>query len=352
MSDLMYMDYYNGMSDVANVNTVRLYKNGVKHKTARWICSAPYNESLNYTITNNFENNAAGFALQLLEKAAKGRQDAQKLFGEAGQFTSQIMTALNINKNADIEKLAGAINTEANKALGEGAKEVVMPWNETKIYTRTDLDNPIPSLNLCLLSSTDLAYTLLKHTIAKNDLTDDKIINTKPRELKKDGTKQAYLSLKKDLNINLKMGDIEMDVDKPVLTYIRYLVDELGGKVYSSRSKSTDKLTAFMKKSMDFKSPIEYNPNEKLKNVLDFSDKGNEYQLDTVDDGTCWLSIGDPSRPIIIYNLLPHTLKITPSKQLTTNGDFLYATISIDFMRSKKLESTRFDAMIKPTTLE
>lgn len=323
MSDLLYLDYFNGMMHITNnpyknINTMRLYKdNATNGNETILLCSAPFTGDLRYSINNTYNNTTAGLIGTLLEQFAHGVKEGEKLLGGAMMIGSQVTNLIDKFTNSK----AGFLNFMKNDAfknemttlLADSGKAVVMPWKETKLYNQSKINVELPSIDFTVVSSKSLTDYL--NGIFSKKYKSDKIVKTLS-----EGSPNSK-------NVNYD--------GTPVKKYIDLLIKELGGRIETKGNKETPF-------AINFTSPTSDSLATKMQNAL------NGYNLDNYEKGLLWLSIGDEDKPIIIKNLVPLNITVEPSKQLTPNNDFLYARIKIGLDFSQMLVTNMFNAILNP----
>jgi len=382
MRYMLYWDYINGMADLRNPNTIRLYTgfNGQTEDQMKLIASAPYYEDYNFSISNKYSESAGSLMARMVKGFLTGTQSAASMVGgimEIGADVTSMVSRFSPNAGAAMSKFTSSdLYKKAMSAnLSYSKMDMELPYEKALVFTSANNTIKVPPLKMTLISSKNLANWLTSHT----DISTYTAIKSNEIKNEKDetpGTIQScisngttYIKIVKrgswrnrlEQKIKDTYGTDNVEIDKPlppgediteitipyeknereekplikegdvtktpVRSYINYLRSRLGGRV-------TDSKHGFR---VFFEAPENKNPY--LFNPLNI-------RIDNVESDWFTMVLGDRDRPIIIPNLAPVKFEATMSKELTPNGDFLWADIDIEFNYAKKVSTKILDNYI------
>lgn len=382
-NDLLYLDYFNGMSEWHNPNTLSLYlTNDIKKGTTVYICSAPFTDQLSYSIAHTYDTSSAGLIGDILKRFNEGVKDGAMFAGSAMMLINQLGDLTKFKSLRDLTH-SDKYNKIMNQMLATGNVEVVMPWDDTQTFKKTKNSITTPTIKFQLASSETLG-NWLQDKIKNGNFEDNYIeynkkeLENKLNEIIKESTDQQKNESDDEYAIRLmkrvqllktykaisgenykgitdkEINEIEdkiknknnenaiykpdlgyesnLENDKwkklPLKAYIEYLIDKLGGSVENGN-----------RFNVKFKQPTSNANYALIANAF----KNGGYNIDIPDIGTYFIAIGnnDSTAPIIIDSLFVENITINPSKLLTINKDYAWVDISITLKPSKMLSTNR-----------
>lgn len=367
-NDVMYLDYFNGMSNLSNVNTIRLYKLD-KYDTSVFLCSAPFTESIAYSISHNYDVGAAGLLGNILKKFSEGRKEGNMLLGSGMAILNQLGDLTGFESIEALTK-SDKYKSIMKESLKDGSKEVRMPWENSVVYKSSTNTITTPSIKFFIASSKsfyDYIKNISSYTIKTKGNRDEKNksfsfceelreAKQKVKTYRRTGETKSFESngeIVKDSEGNKVQRDVYeekyydnfefLNEETPVKGYLNYLLYHIGGNIYQGNRKIDSLL------SLSFDNPTDDNQAAKMAEAMD--NKGFDLRLP--DQGTLWAAIGDRTNPIILKSLFPESINIVPSKYKTPDGDFLWAEISINLKWSKMIITENFkDTLFGGYTIE
>ena len=161
--DLLYLDYFNGMSNWHNPNTLSLYLTNATYnkKTNQtvYICSAPFTDQLSYSISHSYDTSSAGLVGEILKRFHEGVKDGAMFAGSAMMLVKQLgdLTGIKSLQGLTTSRKYQAI---MNQMLATGNIDVVMPWEETLTFKRTKNSITLPTIKFQIASSSTLGEWL------------------------------------------------------------------------------------------------------------------------------------------------------------------------------------------------